>query len=106
MRLDQLVGMGLRKALEFLVKDFVKSQNAEDEQVIESKPLAACIRDHIDDQKVKNLAERAVWLGNDETHYRRQWKDKDIHDLKLLVDMTVHALANVLLYTKYGEEMP
>ena len=39
--------------------------------------------------KVASLAERDVWLGNDETHYVRKWEGKDVQDLKLLIKLTV-----------------
>ena len=37
---------------------------------------------YIDDSNIKNVAKRAVWLGNDETHYIRKWEDKDLSFLK------------------------
>lgn len=48
------------------------------------------IRDHVSDTKVKQVAARAVWLGNDETHYSRKWEDKDLKDLKMLIKLTLH----------------
>jgi hypothetical protein len=35
------------------------------------------------------VASRAAWLGNDETHYLRTWEDKDLTDLKKLIELTV-----------------
>jgi len=106
--LDQLVGMGLRKALEFLIKDFAVGQagtDAEKEQ-IKKKLLGQAIKDHIKDAAVKEAAKRATWLGNDETHYLRKWETKDITDLKKLVRLTVNAVENVLLTAHYAKEMP
>ena len=103
--LDQLVGVGLRKALEFLVKDFSCSQNPGSEEEIRSTPLGACITKYIDDVNIRECAERAVWLGNDETHYTRRWDDRDIKDLKLLVTLTVNWVENVLLTQKYISDM-
>jgi len=104
--LDQLHGMGLRKALEFLVKDFAKSRNPGKEAVIEAQPLGQCIKEFIDDIKVRIASERASWLGNDETHYVRKWAALDITDLTTLVTMTVNAIHNVILADKYREAMP
>ena len=75
--LDQLVGMGLRKALEFLVKDFaISSAATEDEKKgITKNPLGRCIEDHIKDAAVRAAAKRATWLVNDETHYERRCAD-------------------------------
>ena len=108
MQLGQLVGMGLRKALEFLVKDFAIRQaksDAEKEQ-IKKKLLAKCIEEHIADAPVREAAKRAVWLANDETHYVRRWEDKDITDVKKLVRLTVNAIENALLTEHYVREMP
>jgi hypothetical protein len=104
--LDQVVGIGLRKALEFLIKDFVVHRNPDEEDSIRMAPLSACISEYVEDPNVTNCARRAAWLGNDETHYTRRWKDKDIDDLKLLIKLTVNWIENVLLTEQYVEEMP
>lgn len=103
--LGQLVGVGLRKALEFLVKDFSCSQNPGSEAEIRSTFLGTCITNYIDDVNIKECAKRAAWLGNDETHYTRRWEDRDIKDLKLLVTLTVNWIENVLLTQKYISDM-
>lgn len=103
--LNQLVGIGLRKALEFLIKDFAVHQKLANEEVIRASMLGKCINEYIDDSNVKECAKRAAWLGNDETHYTRKWEDKDVKDLKLLVRLTVNWIDNVLLTQKYVEEM-
>jgi len=103
--LDQLVGIGLRKALEFLVKDFAVSEHPDNEQDIRAMMLGSCIEQYINDTNVKECAKRAAWLGNDETHYTRKWKSKDVSDLKLLVRLTVNWIENSLLTKKYISEM-
>ncbi|WP_250458389.1 hypothetical protein [Microbulbifer litoralis] len=103
--LPQLVGIGLRKALEFLVKDFLIYQKPENTDSIKRLMLGKCISDHIDDQNVKACALRAAWLGNDETHYIRKWEEQDITDLKLLVRLTVNWMENVLLTEQYIDKM-
>jgi hypothetical protein len=103
--LDQLVGIGLRKALEFLIKDFSCSQNPDKEEEIRSTWLGTCISNYINDTNVKECAKRAAWLGNDETHYTRRWDDRDITDLKLLVQLTMNWIENVMLTQKYISEM-
>jgi len=103
--LKQINGIGLRKALEFLIKDYAIHKNPDSEEEILSKPLGKCIENYIDDINVKECAKRAVWLGNDETHYLRKWEDKDIGDLKLLIKLTVNWIENVLLTEKYIDDM-
>jgi hypothetical protein len=105
--LHQLTGIGLRKALEFLVKDFASSINPPEERdQICSKTLASCIVEYIPDISLQAVAKRAAWLGNDETHYVRKWEDKDISDLKTLIRLTMNGVDNVLLARKYEQEMP
>jgi hypothetical protein len=105
-QLTQLTGIGLRKALEFLVKDFAITEHPDAAEAIRSKPLAACIKDYIADHGVRELAKRAAWLGNDETHYLRRWEDRDVTDLKVLIRLTINGIENILLARKYVEEMP
>ena len=46
------------------------------------------------------------WLGNDEVHYTRKWEDKDIHDLKSLIMMTVSHIDLTIESDRYLKEMP
>jgi hypothetical protein len=103
--LTQLVGIGIRKALEFLIKDFAVHQHPNDAEKIKAMQLSPCINEYATDPNVKECAKRAVWLGNDETHYIRKWENRDISDLKLLVRLTTNWVDNVLLTQKYVAEM-
>ena len=103
--LEQLVGIGLRKALEFLVKDYASSENPDNVEAIRKSQLGNCITQYVSDTNVKECAKRAAWLGNDETHYIRKWDSKDVSDLKLLVKLTVNWIDNALLTKKYIAEM-
>lgn len=80
--LTQLVGIGLRKSLEFLIKDFACLEQPEQEESIRATQLGTCISQFISEQNVKECAKRAAWLGNDETHYIRKWETRDVKDLK------------------------
>lgn len=104
--LTQLVGIGLRKSLEFLIKDFSVLQHPDETDAIRALQLSPCITKYVSDQNIKDCAKRAAWLGNDESHYTRKWEDKDISDLKLLVHLTTNWIDNVLLTQKYVAEMP
>ncbi len=100
-----MVGIGLRKALEFLIKDYAGSLNPADDAAIKASTLAQCITRYITDVNVKACAERAAWLGNDETHYIRKWDSKDVKDLRTLVHLVVNWIDNSLLTKKYLEGM-
>ena len=75
------------------------------EEAIKSKPLGKCIQEDVSEAKVKKVAERAVWLGNDETHYVRKWKEKDVDDLVSLIFLTVHWIESEIETEKLLESM-
>lgn len=88
--LDQLSGIGYRKAIEFLIKDFCTYKHPKDEEKIKSTLLGQVINTYIDEtSKIRTLAKASVWLGNDETHYIKKFDDKDINDLKRFIRATV-----------------
>ena len=64
--LDEIAGMGYRKALEFLIKDFLIEQDEGKKVSIEKMPLGKCIEDLIDNKQLKIVVSRATWLGNDQ----------------------------------------
>lgn len=87
--LYQISGMGYRKALEFLIKDYCIYRNPADNIQIKSKLLGQVINEYIDSDRIRYLAKASAWLGNDETHYIRKFKTKDINDLKRFITATV-----------------
>lgn len=90
--LTDICGVGYRKALEFLIKDYIISGKTDESEIeaIKSKKLGKCINEDVQDANVKEVAKRATWLGNDETHYVRKWEDKDIHSLVSLIGLVIH----------------
>lgn len=103
--LTEICGMGYRKALEFLIKDYCVSSNPDNKEKIKNLLLMQCINQYVSDPNIKACATRAVWLGNDETHYQRKWKNKDINDLKLLIDLVVHWVVSSLMTQEYMQSM-
>lgn len=108
--LDQIAGPGFRKAIEFLIKDFIISKFKPDEteriDKIKKMFLAQCIEEFIDNSQIKQCSKRAVWLGNDETHYIRKWDSKDIQDLKTLISMTVNWIELDVKTNEFLSSMP
>lgn len=96
MGLDQICGVGYRKAIEFLIKDYLisKETDAQKIEIIKNKFLGNCIKDDVQDKNIREVAKRAVWIGNDETHYVRVWADKDVQNLKQLIELTVRWIEN------------
>lgn len=82
--LTQICGIGYRKAVEFLIKDFLINFLNEDSEKIAILPLGQAIK-MIDSDKVKNLATASSWLGNDETHYTKKYIDKDVSNMKRFI---------------------
>lgn len=102
----EICGVGYRKALEFLIKDYAIKRHPDKQGEIEKKMLAACIKDYVSDEKIKKVAIRAVWLGNDETHFIRKWEGKSLNDLKGLISLTLHWIEAEILTENIFEDMP
>lgn len=100
----EICGPGYRKALEILVKDYLIKESPDDEDKIKQKPLGQCIHE-IDNRRIQSCAKRAVWLGNDETHYIRKWENKDLQDLKKLIELVVHYIEMEIIAEEYESDM-
>ncbi len=83
--LTSICGMGYRKALEFLIKDYAISICPEDTEKISSLPLSKCIEEYVSGVKLKALAKASTWLGNDETHYVKKHADYGLPDMKAFI---------------------
>ena len=103
--LKEVAGIGYRKSLEFLIKDYLITIKPGDSDNIKKKALAKCIRDDVENINIKNVAKRATWLGNDETHYVRLWEDKNINDLKKLISLCCHWIIDEIETAKIINEM-
>lgn len=106
--LSDICGVGYRKAIEFLIKDYIisKLSDKDAKEKIKKKLLMQCIEQDIDDAKIKAIASRATWLGNDETHYVRRWEEKDVNALCTLIDLTIHWIESEIESARLLEEMP
>lgn len=103
--LTEICGVEYRKALEFLIKDYSILNQPDQKEIIEKKLLGPCIDAYVNDDRIKIVAKRAVWLGNDETHYVRKWEGKNLQDLKKLIDLTIHWIEMEALTKSFEEEM-
>jgi len=109
-----VAGPGYRKALEFLIKDYVIGRLTEtdaeklaiEKAKVEKTLLGTCIKDYVKSEQIKEIAKRAAWLGNDETHYVRKWEDKDLKDLKKLISLTLHWIEVETLTLEVIADMP
>ena len=96
-QLDEIAGLGYRKALEFLIKDFAIHQYPTEEEQIKAMSLSTCIKNYIDAPNIKTLATRSAWIGNDEAHYIRKQEDRDINDMKNFIKATVYFIGMILI---------
>ncbi len=104
--LSEVCGVGYRKALEFLIKDYLIFNNEKEKTKIEKMQLGNCIKTYVNDNRIKTVAQRAAWIGNDETHYIRKWEGKNLGDLKKLIELTVHWIEMERLTESFEEDMP
>ena len=100
--LDRIAGMGYRKAVEFLLKDYVFKHietkiNSNDKDKMSKMYLSVFIEQYITNNRIKELSKRIAWLGNDETHYVKLHLDKDINDLKKLIDLSIYFIESEIL---------
>lgn len=96
--LTEICGMGYRKSLEFLIKDYAIAFNPSKETDIVKLQLSPCISEYIDNKRIKSLATASAWIGNDETHYTRKHEDYNIEHLKLFVSSAVSYIDSELAY--------
>jgi hypothetical protein len=61
--LHHITGIGLRKALEFLIKDYLIKKKPEKREEIEKKFLSNCIKDYITNPNIKDMSEEQYGSG-------------------------------------------
>lgn len=88
--LNELYGMGFRKALEHLVKDYAIFKNPEERKKIESMKLHNCIEEYFNDSDAKNALMACKILGNNETHFVNDNDENDIHLFEDLIEDTIY----------------
>ena len=95
--LNEICGMGYRKALEFLVKDYAISKFPDDTECIKSMSLMNVIKNKINNPHITQLAEKCTWLLNDEVHYLRKFENVDIQNVKNLIQATALTISAIAI---------
>lgn len=99
--LNELIGMGYRKSIEFLIKDFVLKTNQAEYLKINKMPLKTVIENYLtSSEKLQTLGLACAYLGNDFTHYERRNLDKDIEDLERFLKLLVSYISNELTFAE------
>ncbi len=84
--LDELAGMGYRKAIEYLVKDWAIQAYPDDQEKIKDLWLGVIIKGYYQGD-LKDILERATWLGNDQAHYNKLFEEFELDILKDLIEL-------------------
>lgn len=87
--LTHLVGPALRKAIEFLVKDYLLMTDAMDEESLEKTSLRNCINTHLHNEDLIAVMDGAVAIGNDEIHWRKSHPDYDAEDMESFANIAI-----------------
>lgn len=83
LNLTEISGIGYRKSLEFLVKDYLCHTQPENSDGIQKAALGTVINNYLNDESdLQNLAQASTWIGNGETHYINEYNDDDVQDMK------------------------
>ena len=101
--LDEICGGGYRKALEFLIKDFVLLYDPKSKKEVEQHSLGWVIANKVQSERIQITAGLAKDVGNDEVHYIRKMETLSVEDLKKLITLTTHWIVDELLTGKYGK---
>lgn len=102
--LDHLVGMGIRKALDYLVTDFCLHTHPDKSDKIQQQQLGKMLNTYFSDMpRVQKILEAAVWIGNDQTHYFTRHPDVGVSELKKFTDLLVRELSSELAFEEVEE---
>lgn len=95
--LDKLAGMGYRKALEFLVTDYLislKIKDAPKDWLQDPKTTLGKKIECLPNEKLITLAQATAYIGNDETHYSRQHPEHGIDSIKMFLKAILSDIDN------------
>ena len=92
----ELAAIGFRSALEFLVKDYAISELKKDRKEVSEKLLAGAIGSYLDSESIKS-ADVVRILGNDYTHYKRDYPQHDFEILKTYMNIFIQQIRAKLL---------
>lgn len=104
--LTEICGLGYRKALEFLIKDFAIYKNPDKSEDIKTMNLSSCIKTYIDADNIKTLATRSAWLGNDESHYVRKHESYNFQDMKKFIVAVAYFISMTLITEEAADIIP
>lgn len=85
----ELAGCGYRNALEVLIKDYAINVLNVPKKEVKDKKLYRAIETYLPDVDMSNCADVVRILGNDNTHYERDYENIDFQVLKQYLDIFI-----------------
>lgn len=98
--LNQIYGMGFRKALETLVTDFAIKQNPTERDKILKMTLHKRIETYFKNSDEKTSLMACKYLGNNETHYTNYNTDEDLQLFEDLIEDTLYYIHREIRHKK------
>ena len=99
--LDQLSHLGLRRALQFLIRDFCKLCHPDETSRIDGMTVAECIELYVPDPNVKLCAARVTCLNGREDFRNMEWGEREAGQLKNLLRVAVNFIESAIVATRY-----
>ena len=91
-----LAAIGMRSALEILIKDYAIIELQEPKEKVASKSLFQAISDYLKEDELIKPADVVRILGNDHTHYQRKYPEHDYQLLKSYMDIFIQLIETKL----------
>lgn len=95
-----------RKAVEFLVKDYIIKTGKWKKEDVESRFVSKCIKNFINDDRIKKLSKWAFWFGNNKTHYYSEWNGDSLKELKDIIILLCHYIESDLYSCELLNKVP
>ncbi len=91
-----IAAIGMRSALEILIKDYAIAELNEPAKTVTAKSLYQAISDYLKEDELIKPADVVRILGNDHTHYQRKYPEHDYKLLKSYMDIFISLIETKL----------
>lgn len=98
--LPDIAAMGYRTALELMIKDYAIKIIGKTEDEVKNKKLATAIKEYLGQTDLLKAADVVRLLGNDYTHFKKEFPQHDIETLKDYYDIFLSLVLQLLKVKK------